>query len=103
MDESVEIKITLENNQVSVKSSRPVPFEEFLQIVQTAILSGLHAIHEKVPEEHREEAKGELYDVYNIAASRTLEEFAPEIEMRPDLTTQAIFEAEQNILDKYNN
>ena len=38
--------------------------------------------------------------MYNAAASNTLSYFAPEIEMRPHLTAQAILEAENNIINR---
>lgn len=44
--------------------------------------------------------KEDLYDMYNQAASAFLTAFAPEIELRPDLTAEAILKAENDILDK---
>jgi hypothetical protein len=44
--------------------------------------------------------KEDLYDMYNAAASNTLNIFAPDIEMRPHLTAQAILEAENKIINE---
>jgi hypothetical protein len=44
--------------------------------------------------------KAELYDMYNEAASAFLSVFAPEIECHPDLTEQAILEAENKLLEE---
>lgn len=44
------------------------------------------------------EMKKALYDHYNFSASKVLELFAPEFELRPDLTAEAILKAENEIL-----
>jgi hypothetical protein len=44
------------------------------------------------------EAKGALYDAFNVMASKTLEKFAPEYELRPGLTAAAIMKAENEII-----
>lgn len=47
--------------------------------------------------------KARLYDMYNEAASAFLATFAPDIELRPDLTEEAILKAENELLkDKAN-
>jgi hypothetical protein len=51
-------------------------------------------------EKERENVQEELYDLFNAGASRTLDLFAPNIEMRPHLTTQAIMEAENAIIER---
>ncbi len=42
-----------------------------------------------------------LYHMYNLAASNLLSTFAPEIEMRPDITAQAIMELENKIIEEH--
>lgn len=50
--------------------------------------------------EELQELKGNLYDNVNIMASSLLHDFAPEIDMRPDLTVDAIKAKEDEIYDK---
>lgn len=48
--------------------------------------------------------KEQLYDMYNVAVSSVLEHYAPEFELRPDLTADAIAKAEQDIVkEKYSH
>lgn len=48
--------------------------------------------------------KTQLYDMYNMAASSVLELYAPEFELRPDLTADAIAKAESDIVkEKYSH
>jgi hypothetical protein len=86
------------NRKVKVSFKNPVPFTDFLQIISTGILTAMFSIVNSAPEDQRPQVKEELYDMYNAAASNLLSFFAPEIEMRPHLTTQAILEAENAII-----
>lgn len=48
--------------------------------------------------------KQELYDMYNLAVSSVLEHYAPEFELRPDITADAIAKAEEGIVkDRYSH
>lgn len=99
-------------------------FTDFLRVTmssQLAAMRGIYADEEKAvakadpelnaefaaqvdtPEkaaEYLDKVKCDLYDAYNTAASSVLSMFAPEIEMRPDLTVDAIIAAENKILDE---
>lgn len=44
--------------------------------------------------------KSQIYDMYNEAASSVLELYAPEFELRPDVTTEAIKKAEADVIKK---
>ena len=92
-----------EKNEVRVKTSREANFEEILQVSFSGTLALMYDLLAKVPEEDRTEAKGELYDMLNIAASNALSVFAPEIEMRPNLTVDAIMKAEDEIIASYES
>lgn len=94
------IKFHIVNGQVRLTYKEPMTITDFLQVISTGILLSLNAIAEAAPEDQRQEVKEDLYDMYNAAASNTLSYFAPEIEMRPHLTSQAILEAEDNILNR---
>ena len=96
-----EIKIKLnDKNQMTLTTKKPIHFEDMLQITQTALLSHANTILKNVPEEDLEAVKGSLYDKMNLAFSRTLEFFAPEFEVNPGLTAQAILEAENAIIER---
>ena len=61
-----------------------------------------HATISDAQPEKAEEVKRELYDLVNIGASNVLKKFAPEFELRPDLTAEAIMKAENEILDEFD-
>lgn len=101
-------KVTLtiqynEANEVRVQTDRSVTFEEVMQVVFSGTLALMNTLAERVPEEDRPAAKEELYDMLNIAASNALAVFAPEIEMRPNLTVDAIMKAEDEIIASYES
>jgi len=48
--------------------------------------------------------KTQLYDQYNLAVSSVLEHYAPEFELRPDITADAIAKTESEIVkEKYSH
>ena len=48
--------------------------------------------------------KSDIYDMYNLAVSSVLEHYAPEFELRPDVTADAIAKAEEKIVkEKYKH
>ncbi len=48
--------------------------------------------------------KSQLYDMYNLAVSSVLEHYAPEFELRPDITADAIAKEEERIVkEKYSH
>lgn len=93
----MEIKET--NGEVAYKISKgEVTLEKLTQILFTVQLASMNQILDQAHADDREKVKGYLYDALNQAASRTLEQFAPEYELRPNLTAKAILEAENNIV-----
>lgn len=75
--------------------------EDVLNLCFSAQLHFMRSTLSTVPEEHREEAKGRFFDIYNESASKLLEMFAPELEIHPGLTAEAILKAENAILDEF--
>lgn len=73
--------------------------DEFINTTLQAQMQLFQSILSQAPEDEQLKLKGELYDMYNQAASAFLEAFAPETELRPDLTAEAILKAENEILD----
>lgn len=48
--------------------------------------------------------KSQMYDMYNLAVSSVLEHYAPEFELRPDITADAIAKEEERIVkEKYKH
>lgn len=68
------------------------------QLLFTAQLRIMQTLLSSVPEESQEAVKADLYDKYNYSASNVLSYFAPDIEMRPDLTAEAIMKAEDELM-----
>ena len=93
-----QIIFNVTDGKAKITMRKPLSFEDFLQVIQTGILSAMHSIVTSA--ENKEEATAVLYDTYNLACSRTLEAFAPEYEMRPHLTTEAIYRMENKILNE---
>lgn len=81
-------------------SSEPLNPEDYINLTLSAQLNFFEEIVASAPEDKQEEVTEFLYDMYNLAASAFLETFAPEIELRPDLTVEAILEAENQLLDQ---
>ena len=94
----MKITIKVENDQISYKATQTISFPEALQVLNSALLGMMNTTLATLLTHLQPEAKGDLYDMFNLAASRTLEQFAPEYELRPNLTAQAILEAENKII-----
>lgn len=95
---TMEIKIKLVDDTLDIKTKGNIDIDLLLQMLCTAALGSMNNIISQIPEETKEEAKALVYDQANMAFSRTLEAFAPEYELRPNLTAQAILEAENRII-----
>ena len=84
----------------AVLASDAFTLDELINATSCAILNMMKATIDNLPEDQREEARGVMYDYYNNTASALLEAFAPDKELRPDLTAEAIMAAEDQLLDK---
>lgn len=73
---------------------------EFMNTVNQVMFQVFMNCIKDAPEEHKQAAKEELYDAYNQAASAFLEALAPDLELRPDLTAEAILEMENQLLEQ---
>lgn len=81
-----------------ILSSEQLHVTDYINITLAAQLNIFNDILNNAKEEDRERTRDELYDMYNLAASAFLKAFAPDLELRPDLTEEAIMRAENEIL-----
>ena len=79
-----------------------VTLESFMELTATCQLQMLNQSLANVPEEKKQEFKEHVFDQVNFLYSAILNNFAPEIEMHPDLTTEAMLEAEVNYIKNHN-
>lgn len=83
-----------------ILSNEQLHVVDFINMTLSAQMQMFKRILQEAPKEQHTKLKEELYDTYNHAASAFLKAFAPEIELRPDLTEAAILKAENEILDQ---
>lgn len=90
----------LDDGTLQLHTDSPILLDDFITATLTAQLSMMQHCVDDTPEEIRQGVKQNIYDMYNNAASYTLAKFAPELELHPNLTTQAILEAENKIIQE---
>lgn len=94
-----QIYFNVKDNQVSVKSRGPMTLEDMTQVTMTGLLGAMNACLQAAKnDEERMQLKGYIYDRFNLAASRVLEIFAPEFELRPNITVDAIKRVEDDLM-----
>lgn len=97
------IELNEETNQISTNVDKPTPIDDMMTIlftIQLEFMKSFIAQVEKSGEatpEQLQTLKEDLYDKYNAGASNVLYLFAPDEELHPDLTVEAMKAAE----DKY--
>ena len=94
-----QIILTIKEDKMTTRCQHPMDIRDVLTALATASLATMRTFVDKLPEDAKAKVTEDLYDVYNVTASHILENFAPDIEMRPNLTAEAILKAENNILD----
>lgn len=112
VDASSLIAIGTEGDKAFCVVSPELTLDHAFQLLHTLSLHLLNAYTISanggmLPQEPTEEQykkliaiKSELYDMYNVAVSSVLEQYAPEFELRPDVTADAIAKAEEDIVKK---
>jgi hypothetical protein len=73
--------------------------DEIMCILLNATLFLMKQVVEKAPEEKQKEVELQVYNLFNYRATGVLETFAPDLELRPDLTSEAIMKAENELLE----
>ena len=96
---SKKMKVTITDKSVNFGTG--VTPLDFLSLAFSACLMVMRKTVENTPVDYKQEVKEDLYDKFNQMASRTLETFIPDKELRPDLTEQAILEKEDEIMQRY--
>lgn len=87
-----------DEGKVEFESKKPIAFDDLLSVTMSLNLGFMRQLVSNAQADAQEEVKGMLYDAFNKAASEILEQFAPEYELRPGLTAQAIMELENQIV-----
>jgi hypothetical protein len=104
-----EIHLYLNENGTIKSEVKNLNFNLMLQMVLPFLVQKAQAVYkvaqeQKTPntpaltESQLKELKEDMYDTMNIAFSNALDMFAPEIEARPNLTAEAIYRAQQELL-----
>lgn len=100
---SKKIIIEIQGDDIKIDARGEFKYQETITILGNTILNFANQFVEAVPKEHQEKSRELIYDSLNEHFSGILETFAPEIELRPDLTVEAIAKAEDEILSKMQN
>lgn len=99
----MKITITNKNNQITTTSDEPIRIDDLMTILFTVQLQAMNQVKNSTPEEHRQQVLEDLYDKYNAGASNLLYLFAPDEELHPDLTVEAMKEAEDRYMYNHMN
>lgn len=106
-----EIHLTLDEEGNVCSNVKNLNFDLMLRMVIPFIVQKSKAIYDaaskqtspKVPaltKQQLQVLKESMYDTLNIAFSNALDMFAPEIEARPSLSTDAILRAQNELLEE---
>lgn len=95
------ISITIKDGKIETQTSGNIQLPQLVNVMLSYIIGMFRNAVQTAPEEYRKQVTETLYDLLNYSASSALATFAPDIELRPDLTAEAILKAENDILDEY--
>lgn len=93
-----KIELRLSEGKVHIEHTGELHFEEAMNTLCTATLFYMNQFTRNVPEEKLESVRQLVYDMANERFTQILEIYAPDFELRPHLTTDAILKAENEIL-----
>ena len=99
----ITINLDEEKNQMETNIDKPVRIDDLMTIFFTLQLDLMNNFIKQMsdsgaPEDHIKAIKEDLYDKYNAGASNLLYLFIPDKELRPDLTVEAMKEAEDRYM-----
>jgi hypothetical protein len=92
------MRIIIRENTIECKP--PMNAEQLTNTLLSVLFSVYKDNIQSVPAEHQPLITKHLFDNFNAAASEFLKQLDPESDLRPDLTEEAILEAENAILDR---
>jgi hypothetical protein len=98
-DDKVVYQTSNVNFEILLRMMIPAIVNSAKQIYQTAAEQKLENIPALTPAQ-LEDLKLTMYDTMNIAFSNALDQFAPEIEARPNLSADAILKAQNELLEE---
>lgn len=93
-----KIRITVTDGKIQYNTREDSNVMDLMTVLFAVMQGAMRQVVRSAPAEYQADIKGTLYDMLNVAASNTLKGFAPELELRPTLTAQAILEAENRIV-----
>lgn len=94
----IEINFDEKTNQVTLNSSKPIRIDDLMTIMFTGQLMALRKALPAPGTPEYEPIRDLLYDQYNSGASQVLSMFCPDKELRPDITAEALLEAENKYI-----
>lgn len=113
LEGDVKMEITLRGNEVDLRVPEGnVNLVTMAQIMWTVLLGAANEVYDAACarleteadpdslEDEKRVIKGQLFDIMNVSASNALYIFAPEIELHPDLTAEAMLAAENRFLEE---
>lgn len=100
MSRKIIIEPNPEGNDFKLELIGVFQFQETALLLGNVVLHMMQQFLEAVPEVHQEQTKEIIYNSMNEHFSSILESFAPEYELRPDLTVEAIMRAEDEIMSE---
>lgn len=99
----LEIELT-KDNKIKTQIDTPMAIDDLMPILFTVQLSYMRQFMKQIEDsgelssEQIQGLKEDLYDKYNAGASNVLYLFAPDEELRPDLTVEAMRYAEDQYM-----
>ena len=95
----ITINLNEETKQLTMESSKPIRVDDFMTMLFTAQLSMLREATPNPEDPAYNEIRDLLYDNFNQGASMVLSLYAPDQTLRPDLTAEAMLEAENKYME----
>ena len=96
-----QIKIVENYGKVKTSTKGTPSFDDAMLLLFTSALGMMNQVLNDTPLDKKEDMKHYLYDSFNEAASATLVMFAPDNELRPDLTVEALRDLEDKKMSEY--
>ena len=94
------IKVDAKEGKLKVETTQSYTLPDITILLLNGLLFMMNKALEKTPTDQQKQMKENIYDMVNIRMTAVLEKFAPEFELRPGLTEQALLEAENTVLEK---